>query len=205
MMKKIIFSLFSTIFFFGCVTVRKIDKKDSKNNQFSQELQNWFYIKHPQRIDTTTRVKSDTSYYYSDGDSDVLNEKLPNSVYLGKDSIGNSVIFMGPFPFDNGIIDGSLTIDSVGSSWHSNGSIWSSYSNKDTLIERIRDTVFITTINQSEINALKNSLIASRDSTTTYVLSLANEKNKSLKYLIAIIALSITTFIGGYFSVKSLI
>lgn len=204
MMKKIIFSLFSTIFFFGCVTVRKIDKKDSKNNQFSQELQNWFYIKHPQRIDTTTRVKSDTSYYYSDSNDSSIDSTYYSS---GNDSSVGPRLFPDVFmrTFDNGIISGDLTIDSVRSGWYSGGSIWSFHSNKDTLIERIIDTIFITTINQSEINALKNSLITSRDSTTTYVLSLANEKNKSLKYLIAIIALSITTFIGGYFSVKSLI
>jgi hypothetical protein len=55
-------ALYSMVLVQSCVTVPRIDKKDSRNNQFSTQLQNWMAIKHPQKIDTTAKViSSDTT------------------------------------------------------------------------------------------------------------------------------------------------
>lgn len=63
MNKLSLLSLFSMVLVSSCVTISRIDKKDSRNNQFSKELQNFMAVKHPQKIDTTVQQsKSDTTW-----------------------------------------------------------------------------------------------------------------------------------------------
>ena len=71
-------ALYSSILVQSCITIPRIDKKDTRNNQFSQELQDLMATKHPQKIDTVARkVSSDTTI--SEVDSVYYGSRLTDS------------------------------------------------------------------------------------------------------------------------------
>lgn len=86
-------SLFSTVLWTSCITVQRIDKKDSKSNEFSIQLQDWMAVKHPQRIDTSSKKTTsdttitiiDSSYYESD--STVYGDNKPIFATISADII----------------------------------------------------------------------------------------------------------------------
>lgn len=179
----------------GCITVPRIQKKDAKNNQFSQELQNWFYVAHPQNIDTQAKVKSDTSIqYFTDTTwlKDISTGGGADSTYSSEhDSTvyGNvSSIDMGRFI--TGFTPTKPTIKYI----------------TKTITKTIHDSIFSTVVDVSKINALNNQLGIARDSLTKSILLVATKTSGSLKRLIwAIIASLLALIFLILFLKKSII
>lgn len=173
--------LLSTLFSIlvsGCITVPRIQKKDAKNNQFSQELQNWFYVSHPQNIDTQTKVKADTSIQYlidTTWLSNITTGGSGDSTY-SNEIVHDSTIYGTWFPVRDTIHYAEIPPTEI------------KYITK-TITKTIHDSIFITVVDVSKINALNNQLGIARDSLTKSILLVATKTNGSLKRLIwAIIA-----------------
>lgn len=167
----------------SCITMPRIQKKDARNNQFSFQLQTWFNVAHPQKIDTTTRTKSDT----------IIEEK--DSVYLDSllHNIKVPIVYTnnGTLPLDSGLLhepmDMTVTIVKH---------------EVKTITKTIHDTTFITTVDVSEITAYKTQLQASRDSTNSFILKYTQATSTSRLRLIWIIVLAVLLAILGYFTIK---
>lgn len=181
-------SLSSMVLVQSCVTVPRIDKKDSRNNQFSSQLQDWMAIKHPQKIDTTAKIiSSDTTMTESD------------SVYYGS-------ILSKP-NFNSGIL-----IDTTKYQPYLDDSVkWIPlWLFRDTVVKNviktkiitIHDTVTIAVVNSTELNALKAYLQVSRDSTNKFILKYTQATSTSRARLIWIIILSLILAVGIYFTIK---
>lgn len=179
-MKKILPYFFS-ILVSGCITVPRIQSKDTRNNQFSQKLQNWFYVAHPQKIDTQTKVKSDTTFEYeydsanaSIGEMGWGDSDSSTSLKINNDSILDSSANLHIWGRNKGSIMGNL--------------IWTTWQAPKPVIKKviitIHDSITRVVVDHSQADALGNQLKASRDSLTTSTLLVATTKNSSLKRLI---------------------
>lgn len=199
--KLMMLSLFSAVLVQSCITVPRIDKKDSRNNLFSQELQNFMATKHPQKIDTVARkTSSDT----------ITNEVDSNWFEIG-----------GLGKVDQYFIDTTkfkLYLDAakLAFSWAAYDTVrWKPLwfrTKHDTIIKHeikirtiaIHDTTYIVVVNNSQIFALETYLQASRDSTNQFILKYTEQKSTSRLRLIWIIGLGIVVAGLGYFSLRSL-
>lgn len=206
-------SLFSMVLVSSCITVPRIDKKDSRNNQFSQQLQNFMAVKHPQRIDTTFKQsKSDTTWGPLILDTNI---NFANWRFLIGDSRSgtltqfqlDSIIKKLHFPTFYGETIDPLYFPSQGEGFRypqtvivdsfyyppgqSDMGIGGGVDPCKPKIYRqyiyIHDTVTNAVINHSEVDALSSYLKASRDSTSTFQLKYSQSKSAGLiKLFIAI-------------------
>lgn len=213
----------STIMFFSllvqaCITVPRIQKKDTRNNGFSTELQNWFYVAHPQKIDTQTKVKSDTTFqYYLDSTYQIDSVEYDSTFQAKLDALSkcdgfksnlfsdivlttNSIFSWGRnkssiLPNNGGmILIGDSLVHPISLGLYSSGTgHWSK--GPTNKIITIHDSIFTKLVDLSQVDALNNQLKLSRDSLTTSTLLVATTKNESLKRLIAAIIASIVALI----------
>ena len=211
-----ILSLFSMVLVSSCITVPRIDKKDSKNNQFSGKLQDWMAVKHPQKIDTTIKQsKSDTTW----GSIDTISSAWENPpVYW--DSISGLHFYHpwdnAPNQIDPGFFSGTIPIfPTTDTLWlnldsGSNCANWiKNHPPKSILLRQyayIHDTITKIVVNDSQIKGLTDQLQMSRDSTNQYILKYTEQKSTSRLRLIWIIVMGIVIAVGTYFFInKSII
>lgn len=212
-------ALYSMVLVQSCVTVRRIDKKDSRNNQFSTQLQNWMAIKHPQKIDTTAKIiSSDTTIT----ESDSVFYNLLYQPTIPADTISKYFLYS----WDQYKIeekDGSFFITGRNKAPSMAEYVPSIIKNTDdtvlwkplyvihdtvvknilrTKIITIHDTVTNTVVNSTELNALKTYLQVSRDSTNKYILKYTQQQSTSRARLIWIIVLCLILAVGIYFTIK---
>lgn len=192
----ILVSLFSTLVS-GCITVSRVQKKDARNNQFSNQLQNWFYIAHPQKIDSGIKVISDTTYdtLYHHLDSLPLGE---NNYFWHNEGRKEWVDSLSK------LIDTSRITD-IGSIDLSGDIISSGYwvSPPIYITRTIHDSIIINKVDVSQLNAYKNSLQTSRDSLNNYMIKYANKDSQSSKRLLWVIILSVALGLSGFFNIRN--
>lgn len=214
-MNKIRFlSLFSMVLVSACVTVPRIDRKDSKNNQFSQQLQDWMAVKHPQKIDTTTeQSRSDTTW-----GPIILVDSTSNINFALGDSVSHNDWDVLPPGFSWTFIHRNDTIDSLYTTGRNKGSVLDAgeygggliFSNDSILIGLqnpckpkayiqyvyIHDTITKLLVNESQIKGFTDQLGASRDSTATFTLKYTQEKSAGLIKLFIAIGLFILLIVS---------
>lgn len=181
-------SLSSMVLVQSCVTVPRIDKKDSRNNQFSSQLQNWMAIKHPQKIDTTAKIissdttmtESDSVYYRSILDKPNFTSGILIDTTKYQPYLDDSVVWKPLYVVHDTIVKNVVKTKTI----------------------TIHDTVTNTVINSTELNALKTYLQTSRDSTNKYILKYTQQQSTSRARLIWIIILSLILAVGIYFTIK---
>lgn len=194
-----ILSLSSLVLVSSCVTVKAIDKKDNTNNQFSLQLKDWFYIKHPPKFDTSTTVEYDTT---QDPNVQV------DTTWSVWDSLSNKEL---PFAIPKGKNGVNLVFGNVDSLYWVKGEVI----HKDTIIltrtitrtvtrtvEKVVDHVVKDT---AELGAYKRRVADDLTIINKYVIAEKDAKNRGLKYLIwAIIATGLLGIVG-YFNIRKLI
>lgn len=171
--KPLLYSLFSMVLISSCITIPRINKKDSRNNQFSQQLQNFMAVKHPQKIDTSFKqsksdttwgpliLELDTSFHLITGEN--LNRE--DSILYTSDTLYFKHVSHQKFPVYHQYV-------------------------------YIHDTVTNAIINHSEVDALSSYLKASRDSTSTFQLKYSQSKSAGLIKLFIAIGLGLLLIVG---------
>lgn len=176
--KLLLCSLFSMVLISSCITVSRIDKKDSRNNQFSQQLQNFMAVKHPQKIDTTFKqIRSDTTW---------------GPLILDTLKLGDSMLWKpatNPYRHINAVEYSVDTFSIINPISTYKPKIYHQY-------VYIHDTVRLSLINHSEIDALISYLKVSRDSTSIFQLRYSQSKSAGLIKLFIAIGLGLL-LIGG--------
>lgn len=230
MNKLNLISLFSVVLMSSCVTMSRIEKKDARNNQFSQELQNFMAVKHPQKIDTSfQQSKSDTTWGPLIIDSSSLTF---SSKYRHVNADGsvwyNNLLYLSELQGDTIIFH---TDSTTSFSWTKDSTESGVYDPRPTVADDtdtlypsvihhcsdirvkpcppnyvryayIHDTVRITLTNRSEIDGLTTYLKVSRDSTNQYILKYTEEKSTARLRLIWIIVMGVVIIVGIYFFIK---
>lgn len=226
--QTLLFSLFSLVLLSSCITVKRIAKKDARDNQFSQDLIQWMAIVHPQKIDTQVIITADTSPWILDTGQLKLRELLDTPLdSLKVDTLNDYTPVSHDSSYSDSIIQlgGTLTdsviiVDAQGVMWKKKigvgNQFWQGSSGKVTKLKtppcpvtdtikyyrEIHDTVRITVLNQTQLNALDTLIVHQASSISGLQLSLANEKNTALKRLIWIIGMGIVLGLLGYFTLK---
>lgn len=206
--KLFLYSLFSMVLVSSCITVPRIDKKDSRNNQFSQQLQNFMAVKHPQKIDTSFKqIKSDTIWgplildtniafgnwrflLNSHGEGFYIKPDL-NKIPYPEDSFSYP-----PGRSDMGLNGGDslqvITFDTVMFPHIKPPCVPKIYHQ----YIYIHDTVTNAVINHSEVDALSSYLKVSRDSISMFQLKYSQSKSAGLIKLFIAIGLGLLLIVG---------
>lgn len=201
MKRNLIFSLSSIILLVGCITVKNIDNKDSKNNKFSDDLQLWFAIKHPQKIDSSVTVIHDTTQdpYVQ---VDTAWERW-DSLLMGQG------VILSPDTSSFYVLKGSayyqihkMKFDTL---WRADTIRGPIKVITKTVFKYIHDSTIVVKINESQLKAYKTSLDNLTVKYSDQVLATEKAKNSGLKYLIWAIVATALLGLSSYFNFKKLI